>query len=123
MKYLFLILFCPFISNAQIIDTSGIHWIQTECDFGVVNYNSPATTTFKFVNKSNTPTEIISVEASCGCTQPTWTENLIMPGDTAFVKATFNAKTVGPFRKQVTIYTTRSSFPTQLILKGEVIKQ
>lgn len=122
MRYVFLFFFLPFITNAQVVDTSGIDWLQTEFDFGKVKFDNPATTTFKFVNKSKKPTEIISVEASCGCTQPTWTESMILPGDTAFVKATYNAKTEGPFKKQVTIHTTISPFPTQLILKGEVVK-
>lgn len=110
------------MTNAQIVDTSQIQWTETEWDFGKVTYNVPATHKFTFVNKSKFTTEIISVEASCGCTEPIWTKTPILPGDTAFVQATFNAKSEGVFRKQVTIYTDRQSLPTFLILKGEVIK-
>jgi hypothetical protein len=121
-KLLSILLFFPFLSNAQITDTSGVEWSKTEHDFGKVKFEVPATYKFQFVNKSKKMVEITSVEASCGCTQPKWTMTPVLPNDTAFVEATFNAKVEGPFNKQVIIYTNRSELPTRLILKGEVIK-
>jgi hypothetical protein len=120
-KILFLLLF-PLLSNAQV-DTSGIKWIDTTHDFGKIPFGIPVSYTYKFINQSSKSTEIISIEASCGCTQPTWTETMIAPGDTAFVKATFKANSEGPFKKSVTVYTDRNPFPTNLILFGEVLKK
>jgi hypothetical protein len=123
MRLIILFLLFPFFSFGQIVDTSGINWIETEHDFGDIPYNIPVSHTYKFVNNSKKNTEIISVEASCGCTEPNWTKNQILPNDTAFVKATFKANAEGTFKKQVTIYTDRNPFPTILILKGQVIKK
>jgi hypothetical protein len=117
-----LLLVLPFLTNAQYVDTSGVEWLKTEHHFGKVTLDSPATYKFKFVNKSKKTAEIISVEASCGCTQPTWTQTMILPGDTAFVEATYNSKVEGVFKKQVTIHTNLSPFPTNLFLMGEVVK-
>jgi hypothetical protein len=122
MKKIILLACFPFMANAQISDTSGVNWIKTEHDFGQVKFDIPVTHKFKFVNKSKRAIEIVSVEASCGCTQPVWTTSPILPNDTAFVEATFNARTEGVFNKQVSIYTNKSPYPTKLILKGEVIK-
>jgi hypothetical protein len=122
MKKIILLVCFPFMVNAQINDTSGINWIKTEHEFGQIKFDIPVTHKFKFVNKSKSVVEITSVEASCGCTQPKWTTSPIAPNDTAFVEATFNARTEGVFNKQVSVYTNRSPFPNRLILKGEVIK-
>lgn len=113
----------PMTINAQVSDTSGIEWIKTTHDFNNIPYNVPATYTFKFVNRSKKVVSITSVEASCGCTQPTWSQNPIQPNDTAFVSATYRANSEGVFNKQVTVYVSTSSYPTFLKLQGTVIPQ
>ena len=123
MRLIILFLLLPFLSFGQIIDTSAVYWIDTEHDFGNIPYNIPVSHTYKFINKSKQVAEIISVEASCGCTQPDWTKSQIQINDTAFVKAIYQANTEGNFKKQVTIYTNLSPFPKILILKGQVIKK
>mgnify|MGYP000167682372 CR=1 FL=1 len=121
-RLIFILCLFPFFTNAQLVDTSGINWLETEHDFGNIPFNKPVTHIYKFVNNSKEVAEIVSVEASCGCTEPVWTKTPIMPKDTAVVEATYKANTEGTFKKQVTIYTNRSSFPTNLILKGVVIR-
>jgi hypothetical protein len=122
-KLFFLLILCLPLSVYSQQDTSGIKWIETEWDFKQIPFGIPASHTYKFVNNSNGKVSIISVEASCGCTQPTWTQGVINPGDTGTVEATYRANTEGTFRRQITIYTTRSPLPTNLILFGEVIRK
>ena len=121
-RLIFILCLLLFFVNAQLVDTSGINWLETDHDFGNISFNKPVTHTYKFVNNSKEVVEIVSVEASCGCTDPVWTKTPIMPKDTAVVEATYKANTEGAFKKQVTIYTNRSSFPTNLILRGVVIR-
>ena len=121
-KFCFLFLFLPIISFGQTTDTSGIQWKELEWDFGKVKFDNPVNHIFKFVNKSDKVAIIISGESSCGCTHPVWKTGDILPGDSAFVSATYNSKTEGVFNKQIIIYTTRSPFATKLWLKGEVVR-
>ncbi len=79
---------------------------------------------FVFTNNSGRPLNILSVQASCGCTTPGWTKGAIQPGRTGFVKASFDPKgRPGYFNKSLTINTDLSSTPVILQIKGQVVNQ
>jgi hypothetical protein len=122
MKYILtLLLFVfPLFVNAQT-DSTNIIWNKTTHDFGKIPFGVPATFEFSFLNKNNDLVQIVSVEASCGCTQPEWTKESIDFNGKGIVKATYSAKVSGPFKKQITVYTSKSSYPTILYLQGEVL--
>ena len=58
---------------------------------GRVTQGDSARYTFHFKNKGNMPLKIMSVNASCGCTTPKWSQDLIQPGKKGFIKVTFNS--------------------------------
>jgi hypothetical protein len=89
-------------------------------DFGNLVWKNPATAVFSIHNTGNKPLVITQVTTSCGCTGVNWTQAPIMPGKTGSVSATFDAKSLGHFHKQIGIYTNLSDYPTYLIILGHV---
>lgn len=121
MKLLLIFLLLLTFNVSGQIDSAKVKWDETTYDFGRIPLNVPATHQFNFINNYDDSLQIINVEASCGCTQPDWTKEPIGPRKTGFVRATYSAKTPGQFKKQVTIYLSKSPYPINLILQGEVI--
>jgi len=90
-------------------------------DFGKIPQGTPASFTFTFKNAGKEPLIVTNAQASCGCTTPDWTKEPIKKGGKGFVKATYNAASVGPFTKQVTVLSNGKRSPIMLTIKGEVV--
>jgi hypothetical protein len=97
-------------------------WEATTHDFGKITVNKPVSHEFKFVNNSNEPLIISSVQASCGCTVTKYTKDPVAPGGTGYVSATYNAAKEGIFSKTVTVNANTEEGSFQLTIKGEVGK-
>ena len=97
-----------------------VSWEQQTVDFGEIPQNIPVTAEYKVTNSGKSPLIITSVQASCGCTATDYPKEPVQPGETAVVKATFNAKAVGTFSKTVTVFTNTTEGRSTLILKGKV---
>ncbi|MDB4766818.1 DUF1573 domain-containing protein [bacterium] len=79
------------ISPVQVPWTQDlVKGVKTSHDFGSVPTSSQQECIFEFVNNSDSPLNLISVKASCGCTQPTVLTPLVEPGEMAKVKAKFD---------------------------------
>jgi hypothetical protein len=89
-------------------------------DFGDIKQNVPASFEFKFTNVSKTPQVISDVVKSCGCTQPEFSKEPILPGKSSVVKATYNAAALGNFNKTLTVRTVDQEVYT-LTVKGNVL--
>ena len=89
-------------------------------DFGIISQNQPDTYTFMFKNTGKEPLIITNAQASCGCTTPEWTKEPIMPGKKGFVKATYNAASLGVFNKAVTVMSNAKTATVTLYIKGDV---
>lgn len=89
-------------------------------DFGKIKQGAPVTHEFKFTNTGKVPMIITNVQASCGCTTPDWSKEPIAPGGKGFIKATYNAASVGAFNKAVTVTANIPNGSVQLFIKGEV---
>jgi hypothetical protein len=91
-------------------------------DFGTVSENKgPVTHEFVFTNNSPRPVKVISVQASCGCTTPGWSKEVVPPGKTGFVQASFEPKgRPGFFTKSLTVTTDLDPNPIILQIKGQV---
>ena len=78
--------------------------------------------TYHFKNKGNMPLQIISVNASCGCTTPKWRKELIQPDKKGFIKVTFDSKgKEGKLQKTVTVYANTLPADNQIAFKIEVL--
>ena len=89
-------------------------------DFGVIPQGTPASFTFTFKNSGKEALIVTNAQASCGCTTPDWTKEPIKKGGKGFVKATYNAASIGPFTKQITVMSNGKKSTVILTIKGEV---
>jgi hypothetical protein len=95
---------------------------ETEHDFGKIPQGKPVTYDFVVSNSSKTAFKIDNVQASCGCTTPTWEkEKAIEPGAKTNITVGYNAAAEGPFTKFITI-TYNGDQTRQITIKGEVWK-
>ncbi len=77
---------------------------------------------FVFTNNSGRPVKIVSVQASCGCTTPAWSQNPVPQSKTGFIKASFDPRgRPGYFNKTLTITTDWDASPIVLQIKGHVL--
>lgn len=108
--------------HAKPAATTAAETIQIESvhDFGKIPQGKPVTYDFVVTNIGKEPIKINNVQASCGCTTPTWDrENAIAPGSTAKINVGYNAAAAGPFSKNITL--TYGENQSKIItIKGEV---
>lgn len=101
-------------------DDRPMKWETTQHDFGAIEQNKPVTYEFVFTNNSNEPMILTKVKPSCGCTATDYPEEPIQPGETAGIKATYNAKAIGKFKKTLVVNTNVPYGESVLTIFGEV---
>ena len=90
-------------------------------EFGTITEGPAAEYEFHFVNTGKEPIVLQKVQASCGCTTPTYSKDPVMPGKEGVVKASFNTQgRVGHFEKNITVVSNAGT--KVLYIKGEVEK-
>jgi hypothetical protein len=97
-------------------------WVEETHDFGTIPQNVPVKNKFMFTNTGKEPIIISNVQKTCGCTVTDWTKEPIMPGQTGFVMAEFNAAKEGPFTKAITVQSDSKTPSVKLYFKGTVQK-
>lgn len=123
MKKYSLLIACLMFSLVAMSQKAVINFDVKEHDFGKINEkDGNVTYVFVFTNKGNAPLVINRVQASCGCTTPTWTKEPIEAGKKGIIKVTYNtAGRPGVFTKTITVYTNDAQEQTVLLIRGEVI--
>lgn len=110
-------------NKIEVTESKAIQWEQTTHQFGEITQNTPATATFKLTNQGNQPLLLKEVKPSCGCTVANYPQEPILPGETAEITTTYNAKKAGKFQKTVKVLTNLSDTAIPLTLKGTVIAE
>jgi hypothetical protein len=122
---LLLTLFVSIISIQGICQSKGANMEFTKIshDFGAIKEaDGVVIITFEFVNTGAQPIIIGRVNASCGCTTPTWTQTPVVPGGKGFVKAAYDpANRPGKFTKTINVTSNAENSPIELVISGEVI--
>lgn len=92
-------------------------------DFGsILETDAQAEYSFRFINEGDTTVQITNVSASCGCTSPSWSSELISPGDTGQVLIRYSTiNRPGPFNKSIQVSSTGSIESHMLYVSGRVI--
>ena len=105
MKHIFLILFSFVLVNLAVGQgkkVSDVAKFNSETvDMGKLKLNNPVTATFTVTNISKEDLMIENVTPGCGCTKSDYTKELIKPGKTGIISATYNAAAPGKFTKTV----------------------
>ena len=103
---------------------ANIQFLETVHDFGTMQEGSKPKYDFKFVNRGDAPLVIVSVDKSCGCTEPSFPEEAIMPGDTGIIQVGYNSVgREGRFDKSITVNSNAVDGAVRLRIVGKVIKK
>ena len=123
MKKKTLLMFGLLLSFCAFSQKPVISFDTKSYDFGKIHEeDGKADYTFAFTNKGNSPLVISRVQASCGCTTPTWTKEPIEPGKSGSVLVSYNPLgRPGVFAKSITVFSNASEEQVGLIIKGEVV--
>ncbi len=107
-----------FASSAQ----EALAFDEANHDFGNINeVDGPVDHVFTFTNNSLDSIRILGVRASCGCTTPAWTREVVAPGGTGSITARYNpTNRPGAFRKSLTVSTSNPSIRKVLYINGNV---
>jgi len=99
------------------------HYPVTSHNFGAFAEEAGSVSCkFPIVNTGNEPLSILSVRATCGCTQPNYSHEPIAPGDTAFIEVTYNPyNRPGRFTKQIYVETNATNPKARFDISGVVI--
>jgi hypothetical protein len=102
--------------------STPVAWKETTHDFGDIKKGTPVSHDFTFENTTKQTVLITNVKAACGCTATDYTKTPIKPGETAYIKATYNAATSGAFSKTISVTLNESQTPKVLTIKGKVVE-
>ena len=92
-----------------------------EIDYGKIAQNADGMRVFKFTNTGDAPIVITDAKGSCGCTVPTYSKNVIQPGETGEINVKYATNRIGAFTKTVTLTSNASETSKVLRIKGEVL--
>lgn len=102
-------------------DSTTVQLIDSVYDFGTIQSGKMVEYSFRFKNTGQKPLVIADAQASCGCTVPEKPEKPIMPGETGYIKVSFNSKDrTGHQDKVITVQANARPVFGQLRLTGEV---
>jgi hypothetical protein len=129
MKTTTALLFLLWLSSAhlfaQIGVNNGVKFEHENFDFGTFDEGKLAEHTFVFTNKTGKIVTINNVQASCGCTTPSWTKEPIISNGQGKITAAYNSEgRPGAFSKTITVVLTEEGKENQtfvLAIKGNVL--
>ena len=116
-----MLLFCG-MNAAMAQKPAEIKFDKTVHSFGKFSQkNAVQSCIFTFSNVGEEPLVINQAVASCGCTVPSYTKEPIQPGEKGEIKVTYNGtgKSIGHFKKSITVRTNGSSEITRLYIEGD----
>ena len=96
---------------------------QTTIYCGQVPFSQPVTAEFKLRNHATAPLTITDVRTSCGCVVVDYPRNEIAPGEQFSITATYDARLMGTFQKQIGVYSKQDKKPLMLNLQGRVVRE
>ncbi len=92
-------------------------------DCGSVTYNHPVTVKFDLQNSGYADLQIKNIKTSCGCTTVDFPKGKIAPGSAFTVSATYDARQLGHFIKDIGIYSNAGPKPYYLSIRGAVVEE
>lgn len=100
---------------------ANIRFLETVHDFGTMNEGDNPSYDFEFINTGDAPLVISGVEKSCGCTEPKFPEEPILPGDTSYIEVGYNSLgRNGRFDKSITVNSNAKDGSVRLRIVGRV---
>ncbi|RLD65208.1 MAG: hypothetical protein DRI84_07270 [Bacteroidetes bacterium] len=99
-----------------------IKFDKTVHDFGRIKMGDKVVKcTFTYTNTGNDMLFISRVKTSCGCTEPEYSKEPLMPGESATFVVGYTASDImGAFNKKITVFTNAVNNAVILTIKGFV---
>lgn len=99
-----------------------IQFPESSHDFGTIEEGTRATYEFEFTNIGDSNLILQNVQASCGCTTPSWPKQPIKPGQKEKISVVYNsAGRPGDFHKSITVTTNmKQDGVKSLFIQGKV---
>lgn len=115
-------LFVFLVLGSQAYAQPKIQFETTSHDFGTIPEEGGLVSfSFDFTNTGDQPLVLSNVQASCGCTTPTWSKDPLSPGEKGSIEAEYNPRNrPGMFAKSITVTTNDEKSTYVLNLKGVV---
>lgn len=118
-----------FVNNPASLDKKSptgklpeLTFDTAQFDFGKIAEGKVVSHIFRFTNTGEGNLVITDVRASCGCTTPSWTKDIIKPGERSEIEVKYNSEgRGGKFNKGVTIYSNAYPNTSVIRISGEVI--
>lgn len=101
------------------VSAQEITAVHQTVDCGGVRFNQPVTVNFELKNRGQ-QLQISDVRPDCGCTTVNFPRQPIGDGESFVISATYDARQMGHFNKQLAVYSNASSKPYYLTMKGVV---
>jgi len=93
-------------------------------DLGAITQGDTIMHVYNFKNTGNMPLVLSNVNASCGCTTPSYSKEPVAPGEKGFITVKFNSKgKEGKLNKTVTAYANTKPADNTVSFKIEVLTQ
>lgn len=92
-------------------------------DCGSVLWEHPVTVKFDMQNSGHQPLNITRVHPGCGCTTVEYPRTSIAPGEQFAIEATYDARQMGHFLKDIAVYSNASERPLYLSIRGVVTEE
>ncbi len=123
MKKTLIIMFSLVVATVIVAQSPHIEFEKRIHDFGkIYEKDGRASVKFVFKNIGDAPLVVTRVQASCGCTTPSWTREPIMPGDSGHISVSYNPyRRPGSFAKSILVHHNADTKPFNLTIKGSVV--
>lgn len=95
------------LSGLSVVSSfAEIVWLQKTYDFGLMKEEAgPKKGEVKFTNRGSSPVVVTGARPSCGCTSVDYSQEPVLPGDTAVISFTYDpAGRPGKFDKSIRVY-------------------
>ena len=92
-------------------------------DCGSVLWEHPVTVKFELRNSGYQPLILSRVKPGCDCTTADFPKGAIAPGEQFTIEATYDARQLGHFLKDIAVYSNASEKPFYLSIRGVVAEE
>ena len=99
---------------------TDIRIARPEIEVPDLRIGSTAQAAFVLENTGNKPLVITHIDASCGCTKPSWNRSPLMPGEKSEIKVEIIPDKAGAFDKTLRVFCNTSAGSTSLKIIGMV---
>ena len=125
MKMALLCLFSlsAFSGYAQDKKESVLQWESKRHNMGQRAQYDAFEVEYRFTNTSEQPIIILGADVTCECTTTFPPKEPILPGQQGVIKAHFDAKLLGKFKKPIMVSHTGEDFATVLLLECEILAE